>query len=226
MKPALGDGENDSAETQWPRVLKLNSDEFRQCYAVAQLALRLCELKKVNTKAPLEKENLDPAKFLDQAWELIESARGHVSRAQTETEYLVAHGGNYEAAEDIFQRKRRESCVPFAKLCNQRETCAVIELHSAEPDAIVKQEWKVYRSEAGFDKLFWRYWNATSKIGDEDKRKEYGAGLLGSWKRDGLPPNPFLALAKFRKEHDKRAANLQTKRKQKHRLAKENRRTH
>jgi hypothetical protein len=50
-----------------------------------------------------------------------------------------------------------------------------------------------------------------------DKWEEYGKQKLASWKQDGVPPSDLLALAEFRSEHDKRAANLKTKPKPKHR---------
>jgi len=84
MKPTLGDEQNESTGVQWPRTLKVEPEEFRQCYAAANLAVKLCELKKANSRVPLEKENLEPEKFLDEAWKLIESAREHVSRSQTD----------------------------------------------------------------------------------------------------------------------------------------------
>jgi hypothetical protein len=77
----------------WPSVLQIaSSDEFQQSFAVAQLAVKLCELKKAATKVPLEKDNLDPKKFLAQAWKLIQSAHEHVLRPQTGVEYMAAHG--------------------------------------------------------------------------------------------------------------------------------------
>ena len=76
----------------------------------------------------------------------------------------------------------------------------------------------MFRSERGFDDLFWNYWEVTSIINDEGERKEYGRKMLASWKKDGVPPNDFLALARFRREqHNKRAANLKKKPKRKRR---------
>ena len=75
-------------------VLQMGRDEFEQSLAVAQLAVKLCDLKTANSKVPLEKENPDPEKYLADAWKLIQSAREHVSRAQTDAEYLAAHGGS------------------------------------------------------------------------------------------------------------------------------------
>jgi hypothetical protein len=49
MEPASGDDQNESTETPWPRVLQIaSSDEFEQGLAVAQLAVKLWELKKAN----------------------------------------------------------------------------------------------------------------------------------------------------------------------------------
>jgi hypothetical protein len=38
--------------------------------------------------------------------------------------------------------------------------------------------------------------------------KRRGERLLKSWKGHGVPPAEFLALARFRRAHDKRAVNL------------------
>jgi len=52
---------------------------------------------------------------------------------------------------------------------------------------------------------------------DNDAWKKRGESVLASWKRDCVAPNDFLALAKFRREHDKRAANLKPKQKRNNR---------
>ena len=187
--PASADNQNESTEKPWPRVPKIAKLEFQQSFAVAQLAVKLCTLKKAESKAPLERESLTPGNFLAAAWELIQSARKHVSRPQTDEEYLVAHGGSDEAAENVVGRNLGASRVPFEKLCDP-------EYHNKEDSVtIYGQPWKVYRSERRFDDLFWSYWDATSSIKDEGERKDYGRKVLASWKRDGVPPNTFLALA-------------------------------
>lgn len=86
MKRESADKQDGSGDTLWPTVLKIqNGEEFRQSLALAELAVRLCELKISKTKtAPTEKENLDPEKFLDKAWRLVQKAREHVSREQTD----------------------------------------------------------------------------------------------------------------------------------------------
>jgi hypothetical protein len=81
--------------TRLPRVLKMSGDEFQQSFAVAQLAVNLYELKQATSK-----DSLDPKTFLVEAWELIQSAREHVSRPQTSGESLKAHGesgGNWSS---------------------------------------------------------------------------------------------------------------------------------
>ena len=78
-------------------------------------------------------------------------------------------------------------------------------------------------SEKGFEKLFWAYWREASEyrlrlivsrselLGDEvDRWTESGEGLLALWKREGVPGNTFLALAWFRREHDRRGENLRS----------------
>jgi hypothetical protein len=209
MRSTPGNGANELPE--WPSVLKIANDEFQQSVAVGQLAVKLWENKIARVQGPLEKDKVrdeGPQKFLEEAWKLIQSARELVSRPQTHEEYLVAHGGSHESAENVGGNILSASRVPFEKLCNDKETYTEIELHDADTNTIIKIEWNVYRSEAGFKKLFWRYWNATRVIKDEVKRKEYGEAVLASWKKDGVPANTFLALVRFRKEHDKRAANL------------------
>ena len=71
MKTESADGQNESTEMPWPRVLRIaSSDEFEQSFAVAQLAVKLCDLKIAKSKIPVEKQNLDPKKCLAEAWEL------------------------------------------------------------------------------------------------------------------------------------------------------------
>jgi hypothetical protein len=257
MKSEFAGNQNDGT---WPTTLNLAPDEFQQCLAVAQLAVELCELKKANTKVPLEKENLNPEKFIIEAWKLIQSARDHVLRAQTDTEYLVSHGGTAEAAEDVVERKQSASLVPFKKLCDPKRKMG-------DSETIHGVIWKMFTTKRGFDDLFWAYWhdigqkwrNPTTRkdcgwlktgaikpdgtpqrvqmysdderqalaalAGDEDKWKVRGQQVLASWKRNGVPPNDFLALAKFRGERNKgRVGNLEKRAKLKHRRPTRNRR--
>ena len=206
MKPASGDDQNESSTVAWPSVLKIDTDEFGQCLAVARVAVTLWENKvaKLNSK-PLEKENVKdkgPAEFLAEAWELIQSARKHVSRPQTNAEYLAVHGESHEAMENLIGRILRGSLEPFVKLCDP-------EYRNKDDSVTIHGEtWKVYRSERGFHDLFWDYWRDISEIRDTDDWKSYGKSLLALWKRDGVPPNDFLALVRFRRERDNRAENL------------------
>jgi hypothetical protein len=225
MKPASSNSQNESTETLWPNVLQIaSSDEFQQSFAVAQLAVKLCALKKAESKVPIEKENLDPKEFLAEAWELIQSAREHVLREQTNAEYLMQHDGSDKAGDRVLERILGASRVPFQELCDPKYK------NKDDTKTIHGVKWIVYRSQHGFDDLFWAYWRETSilklrmimsaseVLGNEsDKWENYGQQTLASWKRDGVPPNDFLALAKFRREHDKRAANLKKKPKGKRR---------
>jgi hypothetical protein len=214
MKPASRNNQNET-RTEWPRVLRMSCDEFEQSCAVAQLAVRLCELRKVTSNIPLEKKDVDPKNFLEQAWDLIQSAREHVSRPETDAEYLVAHGGSHEAGENVVERILSASCVPFQELCDPEYK------NKDDTKTFYGVKWIVYRSERGFDDLFWAYWrdmsilklrtimSASEVLGNEpDKWEHYGKQMLASWKRDGIPPNDFLALARFRSERDNRAENL------------------
>jgi hypothetical protein len=248
------DSQNDSTEAPWPRVPKIaNADEFQQSVAVAQLAVKLCELMKVKSNIPLEKENLVPKEFLDQAWQLIQSAREHVLRPQSNAEYLAVHG-SHDAAEKVVERILSASQVLFKRLCNSkrnkgdRETIVLSDVENGKP---IEVEWRVYRSERGFDDLFRAYWTHNGEqwtewmkgekprtpwmkrdavtfwklAHDEEKYpggfnqlwKERGESVLASWKCDGVPAHDFLALARFRRESDKRAANLNKKPKRKRR---------
>lgn len=230
MTVESADGQNESAPR--PCVPKIGGTEFEQIIAVAQMAVKLCELqkrelqnkweaedknythdlqtavtepekKRVNEERNRQMESriatLDPEGFLPRAWQLIGKARQHVVRAQTDEEYLVALGGSREAAEDVAGRILGASRVPFEKLCepeyrNKRDT-EIIRLTDAETGKTIEVEWRVLRSERAFDNLFWSYWDAASIIQDEGEKKAYGQKVLDSLKRNGLPPNTFLALA-------------------------------
>ena len=123
MKPTSADSESESSEASWPSVLQIGAGEFQQCFAVAQLAVKLCEIKMAQSKVPLERENADPKNFLAKAWELIQSAREHTLRPQTGVEYLVENnmsgypGPNTEALAKVIGRMQ-EPNVPFRKLCD------------------------------------------------------------------------------------------------------------
>jgi hypothetical protein len=229
------DGEKESA---WPRELRIGSgEEFRQSFAVAHLAVKLCELKKAEIQKQWEAEDkryshdsntavtdhekkqmnegrqkqmelrmrtLAPEGFLDEAWKLIQRARKRVLRPQT---------GSDEAIEEVVEHRLQPN-VPFKKLCDpERDKGAVeiIKLHNDVTGKPIEVEWRVYTIGKALDKLFWAYWRFKSTLTDNNKWKEYGEALLASWKKNGLPPNTFLALAKFRREHDKRALNLKKK---------------
>jgi hypothetical protein len=216
MKNAGTDNQkNGTTGALWPSVVKIDNDEFRQSYAVAQLAVNLFELKTAGLKTELLKGAETPKKFLGEAWNLIQKAREHVLRPKTNAEYLQS--GSDDAAENVTEQILSDSRIQFQKLCNDKEVYTEIELHDAATKTVIKTEWKVYHSEAGFKKLFWRYWNAISGMKNEVERMEYGEAMLALWKKDGVPPNDFLALARFRRGHDKRAANLKTKPKRRHR---------
>jgi len=159
--------------------------------------------------------------------------------------------------EELLDSKLRKSHVPFQKLCdpdrkkeieetrhgvkykralsNTERICLKTFLLEGKEETIYV-DWKVYRSERGFDNLFWDYWDECGEqwketdrekpparcteeerallatlARDEEKWKKRGQSVLESWKKDGVPPNTFLALAKFRKKRNNRAANLKKK---------------
>jgi len=203
-----------------------------------QTAVTEPEKKRVNEERNRQMESriatLDPEGFLPRAWQLIENARKHVLRAQTDAEYLVAHGGSHEAAEIVVGRTLQNSRVRFKKVCDSKR-------HKGDTEPIHGVQWRVYTTDRGFEDLFFAWWHECgdrwkdadlAKIELDDKSydervvmaklvsdpvvwKERGEAVLDSWKRDGLPPNDFLALARFRAARDKRAANLTKKPKRK-----------
>jgi hypothetical protein len=181
MKASSADGESEPRETPWPSVLKIPADEFQQSYAIAQLAVKLCQLKMEKLTAPLEKQNLDPETFLAKAWKLIQNARDHVLRPQTNAEYLVAHSGSHEAAENVVGRILSASRVPFEKLCDPKRNkgdTETIKLSDAQAGKPIEVEWKVYRGEGGeraFDNLFRKYW---FDIGEKWKRGDEEIGTV------------------------------------------------
>jgi hypothetical protein len=211
-----------STEAPWPSVLRIaNHEEFQQSFAVAQLAVELWQASKTSNVKSIEKAS--PKDFLADAWELIQSAREHVLRSQSNAEYLTEHQGSAVATENVVGRILSASRVPFKTLCDPKR-------NKGDSETVHGVIWKVFTTERGFDDLFWTYWRETSTLrtrmivsrsevlGNEtDRWEEYGKQMLASWKRDGVPPNDFLALAKFRREHDKRAANLKPKQKRKNR---------
>jgi hypothetical protein len=162
---------------------------------------------------------------LAEAWELIQSASAHVSRPQTNAEYLVTEAGSDGAAENVVGSTLSASRVPFEKLCdperNKGDT-EIIKLSDVETGKTIEVEWRVYRGKGGeraFDNLFWDYWCANSiPAWHWWAVRMYGEKLLASWKCGGVPPNDFPALARFRRErNNKRAANLKKKPKPKRR---------
>ena len=243
--PTSADSQDASSGTMpLPSVLSITGDEFRQSYAVAQLAVKLCELKRAKAEH-FEKQNLEPKNFLSDAWQLIEDARKHVLREQTAAEYLRQQGGSEEALRNVVRRTMDARYIPFEKLCDP-------ERNKGDTGTIAGIPWKVFLSERGFDKLFWDY---SRDIGEKLKEAAsrggplkltvQGEGVvwpqaevkeraklardtvawkkqvqqrLKSWKQAGGWLGDFLALADFRRERDNRAANL-TRRKRKRKAA-------
>jgi len=65
---------------------------------------------------------------------------------------LVAHGFSHEAAETALARILSAPRVPFEKLCDP-------EYRNKDDSVTIRGiDWKVYRSERGFDNLLWNYW--------------------------------------------------------------------
>ena len=114
MKAESADSQNESTESPWPRVPRITSEEFQQSVAVAQLAVKLCELERANpTVKQDDKPNLRPEKFLDDSWKLIEKAREHVLRSESCEEYLARHAGSLEAGEAVVRRIVQDVRIRF-----------------------------------------------------------------------------------------------------------------
>ena len=173
--------QNKSTKTQWPTVLRMPGDEFQQSFAVAQLAVKLWEIKMAKSKVPLEKENLDPKDFLEEAWNLIASAGEHVVRPQTTVEYIVEHGGSDDAITEVIDRRRRERLIPFKKLCNPERQPGTVE-------DIGDISWPVYRSKKRFEEMFWRYANSQSKKWRETEGRDLERWVKGKAMPDNFPP--------------------------------------
>ena len=81
MKPTSGDEENESRETQWPSVPKIASaDEFWQSVAVAELAVKLCELQKRELQNKWDAEDKKYARDMQTAVKEAEKQRVNEER--------------------------------------------------------------------------------------------------------------------------------------------------
>jgi hypothetical protein len=170
---------------EWPSVLKIANDEFQQSVAVAQLAVKLWENKIARVQGPLEKDKVrdeGPQTFLEEAWKLVQSSREHVLREQTDADYLAAHGGSHEAAENVVGRIRSKSRIQFRKLCDPKRNkgdTEIIPLFDVETGKTIEVEWKVCCSERDFDNLFWDLWN------------DYGEQWT-EWMKGDKPRTPWM----------------------------------
>jgi hypothetical protein len=184
-------------------------EEFEQSLEVAQLAVKLYELGKDNPIYKANKTKLGPEQFVVDTWKLIEKARDQVTIS-------LKTGWSHEEAQAWVGEQLEASRVPFERLCNPERNkgdTESIKLPDVETGETIGVEWKMYRGEGGeraFDELFWAYWCATSiPAWHWWAVRMYGEKLLASWKRDGVPPEDFLALARFRREQNDRSLNLQ-----------------
>jgi len=172
-EPQKADGEKESAEMQWPSVLRIGSiEDFQQSLAVAQLAFQLWQESKTSNVKLIEKAS--PKDFLGHAWELIEGAYACVVRPQSNKEYLAFEGGSDEAMEKVVDRILQEP-VPFKKLFDPKRdkgAVGIIELHDVVTGKPIEVEWKVYRGKGGeraFYNLFLAYWRGIR----EERKKEF-----------------------------------------------------
>jgi hypothetical protein len=118
---------------------------------------------------------LDPKGFVDGAWQLIEKAREHVLREQSNAEYLAAHAGSHEAAEKYVERVSQRSRVAFKELCDP-------ERNKGDTELIYGMHWKVFTTARGFDDLFWAYWCA---IGEKWKAGDQEIGTVVEYDTNG-----------------------------------------
>lgn len=214
MKRISANSQNESADADehslgdrpWLSVLRIaQGDEFQQSFAVAQLAVKLWEINKANSRALAEKENLAAEKFLAEAWKLIETAREYVLRPQTDVEYLATYGGTRDALGNVIGRLYTSNNVPFQKLCDpERNKVGTKTINGIEynvdrsnTEPINGIDWKVYLSERGFDDLFWRYW---SDIGEKWKGGDQEIGTVQELDTKGKPRRVNFYSESDRKE--------------------------
>ena len=208
MKPGSADGENEGEALRRSGVPELGQEEFAQSLAVAQLAVKLCELAIGNPINQSNKAELTAEKFVADARALIKKAREHVSVP------LPGMGWSGDEAQDFVAGVLAESRVTFVRLCDcgrNKGDRELIVLRDAVTGETIEVDWLMYRGAGGeraFDTMFRSYWEATSRIEDEGEMEECGRRVLASWKKDGVPGNTFLRFARFRREADDRSANL------------------
>ncbi|PYJ78990.1 MAG: hypothetical protein DME69_06485 [Verrucomicrobia bacterium] len=141
---------------------------------------------------------------------------GEELRSQTDVEQPLPAGADVQALAKWIGDKLRKRQVPFQSLCNT-------ERKKGSTEMIYGVKWKVYRTERGFNDLFWDFWREVGEkwkdadrkkpptgcteserrdmvalARDADAWKKRGEQMLNSWKRDGVGPADFLSLARFR----------------------------
>ena len=141
---------------------------------------------------------------------------GEELRSQTDVEESLAAGADHQAREKWVADKLRKALVPFQRLCNT-------ECKKGDTVMIHGVKWTVYRSERGFDDLFWDYWRDCGEqwkdtnrekppvpctkeeretlaalARDKEAWRKRGKSRLASWKRDGVERANFWDLARFR----------------------------
>jgi hypothetical protein len=90
---------------------------------------------------------------------------GEELRSQTDVEQSLAAGADHQAREKRVADKLLKALVPFQKLCNTERKEGYTEM-------IHGVKWTVYRSERGFDDLFWDYWrDCGEQWKDTDREK-------------------------------------------------------
>jgi len=184
-------------------------------------------------------KTLEPKGFLSEAWRLIEAAREHVSppvgmsQAQAElwlNEKLLVpfkklcdpkrkkgdseticgeHWKVYRSSEKKGKQAQRAAERAFDNLF----WAYWHEIGEKWRDPIQAEEQGKLRFDGNSVQMFSNEERKLLGKRARDKRawKELGKKKLASWKRDGLPLADFLAIARFRRERDKRAENLPKK---------------
>jgi hypothetical protein len=242
MKPASADGQNESTEKPLPDVLQIaSSDEFEQSFAVAQLAVKLCELEIARRQTSLQKdeamekvvgrklqESYVPFKELCDPEHKGDSKPIQLFDAESGRRIKV-HWKVYtteRAFEDLFwaywrdipkQWKKEFSSDPdrydkrrieaeLADVCSQIKTREDA-LHGANADERrLRRELHVL-GEKRMDLEQRKH--LVDPVNDDHAWEKRGQSVLDSWKKNGVSPNTFLALARCRKARGQpRAANL------------------
>jgi hypothetical protein len=191
MKSTSGDSQNESRETpQCPRVLRIAEDEFQQSVAVAQLAVKLCQLKKAELQKLWDAEDKRYHHSIQAA--VTENEKNKVMTEREEqmkgriTQFDPT--GFLKEASELIHRAREQVLRPqtaaeyLAEQGGSREALGHAvrrrlrqsyvpfnklcdeNRNKGDTETIDGIWWRVYHSERGFNDLFWDYWRDTGEM--------------------------------------------------------------